>query len=179
MTGTEIIEALRDKLSMPGGRHLYGVLGTYPALDAFARTLQQARTPDGKSFSEPVSVNKGILDAIPDEEFRSLAENEARKPEPTAAHVGRAFARFLRQVLQEKGLVVLSGVELLFAYNLELNLLRTMAADEYRVILLLPGRREGGRVVMFPVASAEGRATHSYTLPTNLIAENHLWEVTG
>ena len=35
MKSTEIIEAIRQKLTVPGGRHLYGVLGTYAQLDGF------------------------------------------------------------------------------------------------------------------------------------------------
>jgi len=61
---------------------------------------------------------------------------------------------------------------MLFAYQIELNLLRSMAADEQRILLLLPGRRSRGRVVMFHEANGG-----DYTLPTNLIADNHLWEV--
>lgn len=74
--------------------------------------------------------------------------------------------------LRGKGLIVLSSLEMLFAYHLELNLLRSMAADEDRILLLLPGKRSGGRVIMFPNLD-DG----SYVLPTNLIAENHLWEL--
>lgn len=172
MKSTEIIEALRQKLALPGGRHLYGVLGGYAALGAFAAKLRQARTTDGIPFSGPVNVNRGILDAIPDEEFRELAENEAKRPEPTAAHVARAFERFLRERLAGGGILVLSNLEMLFAYQIELNLLRSMAADEQRILLLLPGRRSRGRVVMFHEANGG-----DYTLPTNLIADNHLWEV--
>jgi len=172
MKDTEIIEALRQKLSVPTGRHLYGVLGTYEQLETFARKLRQARTSDEKPFPRPLNVNRGILEAIPDDEFRQLAENEARRPEPTAAHVARAFERFLRSKLAGKGLVVLTNLEMLFAYHIELNLLRTMAADQDRALLLLPGRRSSGRIIMFP-DTEEG----NYTLPTNLIAENHLWEV--
>jgi hypothetical protein len=47
-----------------------------------------------------------------------------------------------------------------------------MAADEDKVLLLLPGKRTGGRIVMFH-EMPEG----DYTLPTNLIADNHLWEI--
>lgn len=174
MKDTEIIEALRAKLAVPGGRHLYGVLGTYKALDAFVRKLREAKTLDGNRFPKPTSVNRGILETIPDEEFRGLVEDEAKRPEPTAAHVARAFEAFLRSKLRGKGLVVLSNIEMLFAYHLELNLLRTMAADDDRVLLLLPGRRSGGKVLMFP-EHTDG----SYTLPSNLIAENHLWELKG
>ncbi|MBU4480510.1 hypothetical protein KKG48_03680 [Patescibacteria group bacterium] len=182
MKSTEIIEALRQKLTVPGGRHLYGVLGTYGQLDGFAKKLRQAKTTDGDPFPKSVNVNRGILDTIPDDEFKQLAENEAKRPEPTAAHVARAFERFLRANLTGKGILVLSNLEMLFAYHIELNLLRTMAADEDRVLLLLPGRRSHGRIIMFHemdeglhALSSSGQAGE-YTLPTNLIAENHLWE---
>ncbi len=172
MKDTEIIEALRAKLALPGGRHLYGVLGSYAALKDFAQTLQQGKDPEGRPFPPPVSVNRGILDAIPDDEFRHLVENEAKRPEPTAAHVAKAFEKFLRLQLQKEGLLVLANLEMLFAYGIELHLLRTLATDEDRIMLLLPGTREGGQIIMFP-----GLTEGSYPLPTNLIAENHLWEI--
>jgi len=174
MKDTEIIETLRQKLTVPVGRHLYGVMGTYEKLEGFAKKLGHAKTADGKQFPKTINVNRGILEAIPDDEFRELAENEARRPEPTAAHVAKAFERFLRANLTGKGLVVLANLEMLFAYRIELNLLRTMAADDDRVLLLLPGRRSSGRIIMFH-EMPEG----DYTLPTNLIAENHLWELRG
>lgn len=174
MTDTEIIENLQSKLAVPVGRHLYGVLGSYKALDAFAAKLRQARLPTGQHFPEPLSVNRGILEDIPDEEFHALAKNEAKMPAPTATHIARAFERFLRSKLENHGLVVLANLEMLFAYQVELSLLRTLAADNYQVVLLLPAKREYGRIAMFPDA-VDG----SYTIPSNLIAENHLWELTA
>lgn len=173
MRDTDIIANLQARLGMPGGRHLYGVLGTYSALETFAARLAQAKDANGKNFPTPLSVNGGILDAIPDAEFRELAEKEAKLPEPVRAHVGQAFERFLRRELAAHGLIVLWRLELLFAYSIEMTALRTLATDEARVILLLPGRRDGERVVMFSDADAGG-----YTLPTSLIANDHLWEVT-
>lgn len=174
MTPADIIEALRSKLALPGGRHLYGVLGTYQQLQQFERMLVDAKTPDGQKFPKPRNVNRAILEEIPDEEFKTLVRDEAKRPEPTAKHVEQAFERFLRDKLRGKGLVVLENLELLFAYSLELNLLRTMAADDDRILLLLPGKRDGSRVIMFP-----DWPDTSYVLPTNLIAENHLWELRG
>lgn len=168
----DIIDALRSKLSLPVGRHLYGVLGTYPSLKNFAKELRQAKIPDGKRFPKSLNVNRGILNMIPDDEFRQLVKNEAKRPEPTAAHVAKAFEVFLRSKMRGKGIVVLSNLEMLFAYNLELNLLRSIAADDNRILLLLPGKHSGSKVIMFP--DLEGS---NYTLPTNLIAENHLWEL--
>lgn len=172
MTETDIIETLRAKLASPSGRHLYGVLGAYAALTQFARALTHATTPEGTPFPAPLNVNRGILESIPNPEFKALVENETRRPEPTAAHVARAFEAFLRAQLAEHNLVVLANLELLFAYNIELSLLRTLPADDYRLVLLLPGRRERGQIVLFPDAE-----TGQYTLPTTLIADNHLWEL--
>src|SRR5713101_7875283 len=174
MNDTDLIEALRSKLMVPGGRHLYGVLAAYSALQRFAEKLQQAKTPEGEPFPAPLSVTSGILNAIPDDEFRSLVENEAKRPEPIAAHVAQAFEAFLRTHLKENGLVVLESLEILFAYGSDLSLLRTLATDARRILLLLPDKRENGRIVMFPDQQDDG-----YTLPTNLIAENHLWELRG
>jgi hypothetical protein len=169
----DIIEAMLSKLTLPGGRHLYAILGNYRDLDHFAKKLQQAKTADGKRFPAPLNVNRGILDAIPDDEFRQLVENEAKRPEPTASHVAKAFEAFLRSQLGKTKLVVLAHLEMLFAYNLELNLLRTLAADEHRILLLLPGKRMGGRIAMFPA-----QEDAAYMLPTNLVADNHMWEIT-
>ena len=177
MTDTDIIEALRAKLAVPSGRHLYGVLGTYVSLEHFAKKLQQAKTLDGQNFPAPLSVTRGILQSIPDKEFLQLVQDEAKRPEPTTAHVAQAFEKFLRRTLTGKGLVVLAQLELLFAYNLELNLLRTMAADQDRVLLLLPGKREAGRIIMFHETSSRESPQASYTLPSNLIADNNLWEL--
>jgi len=174
MNATDIIATLRAKLDVAGGRHLYGVLGTYPSLETFALKLGEARTLDDQPFPEPLSVNRGILDTIPDRAFKELVETEARRPEPTSAHVGSAFEKFLRGALRANHLLVLAELEMLFAYQVELHLLRTLATDDQRVILLLPGRRERGEIVLFPDAD-EGQ----YTLPTNLIAENHLWELSS
>lgn len=172
MKDADIVEALREKLSVSSGRHLYGILGTYSQLNAFDFKLRKAKLQDGTKFPHALSVNKGILESIPDDEFKLLVENEAKRPEPTAAHVGKAFENFLRKQLKGKSLLVLANLEMLFAYHLELNLLRTMAADDDRIVLLLPGKRNAGRVTMFP-----NHPDGSYTLPTNLIADNHLWEL--
>ncbi|NMB84703.1 MAG: hypothetical protein GYA29_00445 [Methanothrix sp.] len=172
MKDTEIIEAIIAKLSVDVGRHLYGIVGTYRTLDRFADRLQEAKTSDGQPFPAPTSVNKGILSAIPDDEFRKLVENEARKPEPTKAHINRAFEKFLRHSLMENGLVVLSNLELVFAYDVDLNPLRTLATDQQRVILLLPGRRAGDKIIMFSESGED-----SYLLPTNLIADDHIWSL--
>jgi len=168
----EVIDSIMVKLSKPVGRHLYGVLGSYRSLERFSGKLQEAKTLDGKPFPKPLSVNRGILETIPDDEFRKLVRDEAKRPEPTADHVKQAFESFLRTILQKDGLVILKGLEMLFAYNVDLNALRTMAADDFRIILLLPGRRDSGKIFMFP-----GAGPITYNLPTNLIAEDHLWEL--
>jgi len=58
---------------------------------------------DGRHFPRPLNVNRGILDAIPDDEFRQLVTDEAKRPEPTTKHVAKAFELFLRSKLTGKG----------------------------------------------------------------------------
>ena len=168
----DIIQALRARLATPTGRQLYGVLGSYRALQEFAHSLRQVRAPDGERFPKPLSVNRGILQAMPPEELHRLAADEGVFPEPVAAHVAQAFEMFLRHRLQGHRLLILHELELLFAYAVELSCLRTLATDLDRVLLLLPGRRESGRVIMYP-----GLTPGSYSLPVNLIADDHLWEL--
>lgn len=173
MTDTEIIEALRTRLNVSTGRHLYGILGSYTALERFSHSLQQARTFEGEPFPVPLSLNREILEAIPDEEFKELADNEPKRPEPTRQHIKQSFESFLRARLRNHDLLVLSGLEMLFAYHIELHLFRTLSADDKRIVLLLPGKKNReGEVVMFP-----GLLDQTYILPTNFISENHMWEL--
>lgn len=172
MNVVEVVEALCSKLAVGSGRHLYAILGPYPALDDFAQRLAQAKLLDGRRFPVPLSVNRGILDAIPDNDFKRLTRDEVIYPEPTVAHIRQAFEQFLRNQLQGRGLVILRDLELLFAYGIELNMLRVLAANDDHILLLLPGRRERGQIVLFPESEQ-----HVCTLPTTLIAENHLWEL--
>jgi len=174
MRDADVIEELRAKLAIPTGRHLYGVLGAYAALCRFALALQQAPTPRGRSFPAPLSVNRGILHAIPDEECKQLVTDEARYPQPARAHVQQAFEQSLRDALSAHDVVVLEHLEMFFAYGVDLTLLRTVATDADQVILLLPGRRAGGRISMFFEEDAGFNS-----MPGNLIAANHLWDLGG
>jgi hypothetical protein len=174
VTIAEVVEALRSKLTVASGRHLYAILGPYATLDELVERLGRAKLPDGRRFPAALSVNRGILDAIPDDEFKRLTRDEVIYPEPTAAHIRQAFEAFLRSQLQGRGLVILRDLELLFAYGIELNMLRVLAANDDHILLLLPGRRERGQILLFP-ESDQGPCT----LPATLIAENHLWELRG
>lgn len=173
MNDAEIIAALRNRLNVKAGRHLYGILGSYEALERFSANLQQVNTIEGQSFPAPLLVNRKILEAIPDEEFKEIAENEPKRPEPTMQYVKKSFEKFLRSELQKNDLLVLGGLEMLFAYHVELNLFRTMGTDDKKIILLLPGKRSRQQeIIMFPALTED-----TYILPTNFIAENHMWEL--
>jgi hypothetical protein len=168
----DVVEALVAKLAIPTGRHLYGVVGPYAALERFSRKLTGTALPDGEKIQAPVSVTAAVLSGIEDEEFRRIVADEAKRPEVVASEVQRAFEVVIREQARRLVLVVLANMEVVFAYHLELNLLRTLAADEVRILVLLPGRISNGKVLLF-VDQPETQ----YTLPSNLIAENHLWEL--
>jgi hypothetical protein len=172
MTVPEIIEALRRRLSVPTGRHLYAVLGSYPQLKEFAAKLQVANYVNGQRFPAPLSVNRGILESIPDDRFHELAHSESKYPEEARTAIEEAFNTFVRSSLRRDGLVVLWELEIVFAYEVDLGRIRAEAADDERLLLLLPGHRVGNRIELFPEAGA-----NRYTLPPSLIAENQTWEL--
>jgi hypothetical protein len=166
----EIIEILRKKIEVPVGRHLYGIIGSYDSLNRFSTESSKAKRIDGTQFPNPISINQGLLELFSDVEFRTTVETEAKYPQPTRKTIEDAFDRFIRNHLKEHGLIILKDLELVFAYNVNLNPLRTLAADERKIILLLPGKRSGKAIIMYPNCT-EGENP----LPTNLIAEDHLW----
>ncbi len=172
MSDADIIAALREKMATPVGRHLYAVLGDYAGLARFADSLRQARTPDGIPFPVALSVNRGILKTIPDEEFRRLTEDEARRPPSAVTAVGRALDAFLRGALEGSPVLVLRGLEMLIVYQIDFAPFRSLATDARRIVLLLPGRRERDTIVLFEEADGV-----SHRLPANLIAENHVWQL--
>jgi hypothetical protein len=175
MTDADIITALYHKLEMTGGRHLYAVLGhSYRALRRFSEQLQRAQMPDGRRFPAPLSVTRCLLDTIPEDEFRDLVEHEAKRPEPTRAHIQQAFEHFLRDSFpQDGGLLVLESLELLFTYNVDLSYLRGLPTDGRRILLLLPGRREGSDLKLFPL----DQQRYARSWRQQLIANHHLWEL--
>lgn len=175
MSDTDIIVELYHKLEATRGRNVFGVLGqTYQSLARFAGELRRGKMPDGRPFPAPLSVTHGILATIPDHEFHDLVQNEARYPLPTRQQVELAFRRFVRDSFAKtSGLVILEQLELLYAYTLDLGLLRELATDTHSLLLLLPGKREGDSLRLFPTDQS-GRA---YILPRQLLVESHLWEL--
>jgi hypothetical protein len=168
----DVVQALAAKLAIPTGRHLYGVIGRYPALDRFSAKLTGTKLPDGTKVERTVSVTAEVLNGMADDDFRRMVADEAKRPEVVAAEVQRAFNAFLRGVARRQRLVVLANLEIVFAYHVELNLLRTLAADDIRFLLLLPGGITNGKPMLF-----EEQTEARYVLPANLIAENHLWVI--
>ena len=118
-------------------------------------------------MAPPINVNRTLLARIPDAESKSLVANEARRPAFVHEHLYQGFDRLLADELGRTQVVTLKHMELLFAYNLELNTLRTRAVNEKYILLLLPGQRAGDRVTLFHKASPEWHKT----LPKELLPE--------
>jgi hypothetical protein len=170
----EVNSHLRDKLQNVRGRHLCAVLGTYEALAKYERTaFPELRGPGGKPLAPPINVNRTLLDRIPDAESKSLVANEARRPEFVRARLYQGFDQLLADELGRTPVVTLKHLELLFAYDLELNTLRTRAVNEKYILLLLPGQRAGDRITLFHEALPEWHKT----LPRELLPEDHLFEL--
>jgi len=168
----DVIIILRDKLRIPVGRHLYGILSNYPTLDAFEKELKDTTIVEGELFPTPHSVNREIINAFSDDEFRELVQEEAKRPEPTRASIMNVFEQFIRKKLETSNTLILKDLELLFIYNIDFSSLRVLATDQHRIILLLQGKRVRDRIVMYP------ESDYDFNLPKNLIADNHIWELT-
>jgi len=174
LSGHEINSQLRQKLEMPTGRHLYVVLGTYERLERYERVdFQEARSPRGKSLGEPLNVNHNLLDRINDEELRRLVQTEASRTESVKGRLTKELDALVAEKLNGGPFLALKNLELLFAYDLELNCLRIRATNQKHILILLPGEKVGDRIILFH----EAISNNHRTLPTNLVPENHLWEL--
>ena len=174
ITGPQIISELRDKLQFEMGRHLYGVLGTYDQLTRFERDdLAQAQGPKGRPFPVPVNLNREILARIGDDDLLQLIRVEGRRPQAVQLKLGQELDNLLRDVLRGENLLILKHLELAFAYALDLSVFRTYATNQNHIVLLLPGERRSANVLLFHEADPRFHRT----IPPNLIADNHLWEL--
>jgi hypothetical protein len=174
LSGHEINSQLRQKLEMPTGRHLYVVLGTYERLDRYEKVdFREARSPSGQRLTDPVNVNRSLLDRVHDDELKRLVQNEASRMESVRKRLTEELDALLAERLDVNSFVALKCLELLFAYDLELNCLRIRATNQKHILLLLPGERSSDRITLFYEASHSNHRT----LPTNLVPENHLWEL--
>jgi hypothetical protein len=174
LSGHEINSQLRQKLEMPTGRHLYVVLGTYERLERYERVdLSEARSPTGQALSDAVNINHSLLDRINDEELKRLVQTEASRTESVKDRLSKELDSLVAEKLDGGSFLAIKNLELLFAYDLELNCLRIRATNQKHILLLLPGERIGDRITLFHEAPQH----YHRTLPTNLVPENHLWEL--
>jgi hypothetical protein len=171
----QVISELREKLQFEIGRHLYGVLGSYDQLGRFEQEhLAQARDHWDRQLPLPSNVNRELLRRIGDADLRQLVDTEARRPHAVTYRLNQEFDTLVADLLQQRDLVILKQLELLFAYNLELSILRTRASNQSHILLLLPAERRGEQIIMFHEAPPKFQRS----IPPNLIAANHLWELT-
>jgi hypothetical protein len=174
LSGHEINSHLRQKLEMPTGRHLYVVLGRYESLDRYVRVdFREARAQNGQRLADPINVNHTLLERIKDDELKSLVQTEASRTESVKDRLAKELDGLVADKLNGASLLTLKNLEILFAYDLELNCLRIRATNQKHILLLLPGERVGDRITLFH----EAPTNNHRTLPTNLVPENHLWEL--
>ena len=136
LSGHEINTQLRQKLEMPTGRHLYVVLGTYERLERYEKVaFREARSPSGQRLSDPVNVNHQLLDRINDEELKRLVQTEASRTESVKARLAKELDALVAEKLNGGSFLALKNLEILFAYDLELNCLRIRATNQKHIPL--------------------------------------------
>jgi hypothetical protein len=137
LSGHEINSQLRQKLEMPTGRHLYVVLGTYERLERYEKVdFREARSPTGQKLAEPVNVNHLLLERIPDDELKRLVQTEASRTESVKDRLSKELDALVASKLNGGSFIALKNLEILFAYDLELNSLRIRAANQKHILLL-------------------------------------------
>ena len=174
LSGHEINSQLRQKLEMPTGRHLYVILGTCERLERYEKVdFREARSPTGQRLGDPVNVNHNLLERINDDELKRLVQTEASRTESVKDRLSKELDALVAEKLNGGFFVALKNLEILFAYDLELNCLRIRAINQKHILILLPGEKVGDRITLFHEAPSKNHRT----LPTNLVPENHLWEL--
>jgi hypothetical protein len=169
LSGQEINTHLRQKLEMPTGR-----LGTYERLDRYERVaFREARSPSGHRLGDPVNVNRTLLERISDDELKRLVQTEASRTESVKRRLSEQLDSLVAERLEAAPFLAVKNLELVFAYDLELNCFRIRATNQKHILVLLPGERAGDRITLFH----EAPPSNHRTLPANLVPENHLWEL--
>lgn len=175
LSGPQITSELRDRLQTSIGRHLYAVMGTFAQLAQFEQAdLGQARDARGNPFPQPVNMNRELLARIGDQDLRKLVRDEARYPQSVQYRLNQELQDLLRDYLQSHPFLILKQFELMFAYGLDFSSFRIQAANQSHILLLLPGERRGEHITIFH----EVEPRFHRTIPENLVADNHLWELT-
>jgi hypothetical protein len=174
LKGSQIISNLRDGLQMEIGRHLYAVLGSYEQIDAFEKNeLAQARKIDGSLLPKPINLSLALLDRIGDSDLRDLVKQEGKYPIGVKRKLGIEFDALLANLLAQEHFVMLKNMELVFAFELELETVRARATNQNHILMLLPSEKRGDHVILF----SEADQRFHRQLPFQLIADNHLWEL--
>jgi hypothetical protein len=174
LSGHEINSQIRQKLDMPTGRHLYVVLGCYDRLECFEKlTFREARSPTGQRLSDPLNVGLCLLQRISDDDLKWLVRNEASLSETVKKRLAEELDALVEERLASTAFLALNHLEILFAYDLEMNCLRIRATNQKHILMLLAGERVGDRITLFH----EAQPANHRTLPANLVPDNHLWEL--
>jgi hypothetical protein len=174
LKGSQILTNLRANLQVEIGRHLYAVLANYEQIEAFEKNeLTQARKTDGTPLPSPINLSLELLDRIGDSDLRELVKQEGKFPIGVKRKLGLEFDALLANLLSNEHFIILKNLELLFAFDLELETVRARANNQNHILLLLPGEKRGDHVVLF----SEAEQRFHRQLPFQLIADNHLWEL--
>lgn len=173
-TSAQIIGELRTKLPFDTGRHLYAVIGTYQQLRIFREVeLTKARDGNDSLFPQVCNLNYELLTRIEDSELRELVGNEARRPLTIASRLEKQLSQFMNEYFVVQNFLILEHVELVFTYQLDFSIFRRTASNQNHILFLLPAERRGDQIVVFHQADVRFHRT----IPENLIADNHVWEL--
>ena len=135
--------------------------------------FREARGPEDQPLGPALNLNHSLLQRFEDAELKWLVGNEAGMPETVKKQLANSLDSLIAEKLEATSFLAIQNLELLFAYDMELNGFRIRATNQKHILLLLPGERITDRITLFH----EAPVTNHRTLPINLVPENHLWEL--
>ena len=160
--------ARRVKTDVPThyGCQLYAVVGSYQQLASVEKALADAGLPAA------VGLNAQVMEALGDHKLDKLMKFEARSKAAIVSEMTMAYRSVLQSKLLAGDLAVLKEFELLFQYGVDLNVARNYAIDGKAIVMLVPGREDGGTV--FAYGSGDMDDTEFFP---GLFDPEHIWEV--
>ena len=81
--------------------------------------------------------------------YETWFKMEARLPQTVQRRLNQEFDLLLLDYLQNASFLILKQIELLFAYNLDLHVIRSRATNQKHILLLLPGVKRGDHITLF------------------------------
>lgn len=153
MKPVDAVVAFAERLKSKSGKHVYAFAGDGKALKQVEEALGKVRTPEGNRMPEVVSLNVQVMSRIPNETQLSLATNEAINRYRIQRELQGRFSQVLADYFSGNNILIVKNFELLVAYRVDLEYIRSLSIDEKHTAFLVPGKISNDTLIAFDYCS--------------------------